>query len=73
MTFVFTAFCCKTPAQNHGKNMIQNYINWEKKQIDWWKEKLGISDHGVAWIAFIKGILVGLLIYHFFIVRYPNF
>ena len=22
--------------------MIQNYINWEKKQIDWWKEKLGI-------------------------------
>ena len=24
--------------------MIQNYINWEKKQIDWWKEKLGISE-----------------------------
>ena len=47
--------------------MIQNYINWEKKQIDWWKEKLGISDHGVAWISFIKVILVGLLVYHFFI------
>ena len=38
--------------------MIQNYINWEKK--------LGVSDHGVAWISFIKGILVGLFIYHFF-------
>ena len=52
--------------------MIQNYINWEKKQIDWWKEKLGISEHGVAWISFIKGILVGLLVYHFFIVWYSN-
>ena len=51
-----------------GENMIQNYIDWEKKQIDWWKEKLGISDHGVAWISFIKGILVGLLFYHFFII-----
>ena len=51
-----------------GENMIQIYINWEKKQIDWWKEKLGISDHGVAWISFIKGVLVGLLVYHFFIV-----
>ena len=48
--------------------MIQNYINWEKKQIDLWKEKFGISDPGVAWISFIKGILLGLLVYHFFIV-----
>ena len=38
--------------------MIQNYINWEKKQIDWWKEKLGVSDHAVAWTSFIKGVLV---------------
>ena len=28
--------------------MIQNYINWEKKQIDWWKEKLGISERARA-------------------------
>ena len=48
--------------------MIQNYINWEKKQIDWWKQRLGVSDYGVAWISFIKGILLGLLVYHFFIV-----
>tara|TARA_B100001059_G_C17829445_1_gene583595 strand:- start:352 stop:486 length:135 start_codon:yes stop_codon:yes gene_type:complete len=38
----------------------------EKKQIDWWKEKLGVSDHGVIWIAFAKGIIIGLMIYHFF-------
>ena len=48
--------------------MIQNYINLEKKQIDWWKEKLGIPDQGVAWLSFNNGILVGLLVYHFFIV-----
>lgn len=30
-----------------------------------WKDKLGISEHGVAWISFIKRILVGLIIYHF--------
>ncbi len=46
--------------------MMQNYINWEKRQIQWWKKKLGFSEHGLAWISFIKGILVGLLIYHFF-------
>jgi len=47
--------------------MIQGYINWEKKQIQWWKKKLGVSEHGLAWLSFIKGILVGLLIYHFFL------
>ena len=42
-------------------------INWHKKQVDWWKQTLGISHYGIAWISFIKGILIGLLIYHFFI------
>ena len=51
--------------------MMQGYINWEKRQIQWWKKKLGLSEHGLSehglsWISFIKGILVGLLIYHFF-------
>ena len=46
--------------------MMQTYINWEKRQIQWWKKKLGLSEYGLAWISFIKGILVGLLIYHFF-------
>ncbi len=40
--------------------MLNNYI-------DWWKSKLGISYHAIAWISFFEGILVGLLIYHFFI------
>ena len=42
--------------------MMQGYINWEKRQIQWWKKKLGVSEHGLAWISFIKGILIGLLL-----------
>ena len=45
--------------------MIQNYINWEKKQIEWSKKKLGVSDHGVVWLSFIKGILLGVIVYHY--------
>ena len=43
--------------------MIEAY----KRQLEWWKSKLGISDYGVAWIAFVKGIFFGLLFYHFLI------
>ena len=46
--------------------MMQGYINWEKRQIQSWKKKLGLSEHGLAWVSFIKGILVGLLVYHLF-------
>ena len=42
-------------------------IEAHKKQLEWWKSKLGISDYGVAWIAFVKGIFFGLLFYHFLI------
>ena len=42
-------------------------INWHKKYIKWWKKKLNISDYGILWISFIKGLIIGLLIYHFFI------
>ena len=42
-------------------------IEVNKRPVDWWKSKLGMSDYGVAWIAFFKGIIFGLLTYHFFI------
>ena len=42
-------------------------IEWHKRQIDWWKEKLGISWYGVAWISFVKGIILTILIYTFLI------
>ena len=46
---------------------MSTFIAWHKKNIEWWKKKLKISDYGVAWIACIKGLIIGLLIYHFFI------
>ena len=42
-------------------------IEMHKRQMEFWKSKLGISDYGVAWIAFLKGLVIGLLAYHFLI------
>jgi hypothetical protein len=37
-------------------------IQIHKYQIECFKAKLGISDYGIAWIAFIKGLILGLLL-----------
>ena len=42
-------------------------IEWHKNYLKWWEEKLGISTYEIAYISFFKGLIVGLLIYHFFI------
>ena len=42
-------------------------IEMHKRQMEFWKSKLGISDYGVAWIAFLKGLFIGLAVYHFLI------
>ena len=47
---------------------LKNMIEWHKRYIEYWKKKLNVSDYGVGWISFIKGIFIGLLIYHFFII-----
>ncbi|MDA7824602.1 hypothetical protein N8210_00055 [Pelagibacteraceae bacterium] len=39
-------------------------IELHERYISWWKKKLNISNYGLLWISFIKGVLVGLLIYH---------
>ena len=46
---------------------MKTFIIWHKKYIKWWMNKLNISYFGLAWISFIKGLIIGLLIYHFFI------
>ncbi len=43
-------------------------IEIHKKNINWWKEKLNISEYGMLWLSFIKGLIIGLLIYHFFLI-----
>ena len=46
---------------------LKHMIEWHKRYIEYWKKKLNVSDYAVAWISFIKGLIIGLLIYHFFI------
>ena len=46
---------------------MSKLIDWHKKNIEWWKKKLNVSDYGILWITFVKGLIIGLLIYHFFI------
>ena len=43
------------------------FVTWHKKNINYWKKKLNVSDYGILWIAFVKGLIIGLLIYYFFI------
>ena len=50
-----------------GTDNLKHMIEWHKKYLAWWKKKLNISDYGILWVAFIKGIFIGLLIYYFFI------
>ena len=41
-------------------------IEFHKKQMVWWKNKLGIDDYAVAWIAFIKGFIIYVDEFNFF-------
>ena len=37
-------------------------IEWQKKQIKRWQEKLNLSDYGMLWLSFLKGVFLTLLI-----------
>ena len=43
-------------------------IELHKRYISWWAKKLNTSNYDLLWISFIKGVFVGLLIYHFVII-----
>ena len=40
-------------------------IDWHKRQVEFWKSKLGVSEYSMLWIAFAKGIVFGLLLCYF--------
>ena len=42
-------------------------LKWHKNQLKYWQEKFDLSTYSVVWIGFLKGLIFGLLIYHFFI------
>ena len=42
-------------------------IELQKKQMNWWENKLGIDNYLVSWIALIKGLIVVSLITYYII------
>ena len=40
-------------------------LTWHKKLVKSWQEKLVLSNYLVAWLSYFKGLIFGLLIYHF--------
>ena len=50
-----------------GGKIMSAFVEWHKNYMEWGKKKFGISDYVVIWGTFFKGLVVGLLIYYFFI------
>ena len=41
-------------------------IALNKKYINFCKKKFNLSEYSLLWISFLKGLILGLIIYHFF-------
>lgn len=41
---------------------MKKLIEFHKRQVEWWMEKLSISWYGVAWISFAKGVIITMII-----------
>ena len=41
-------------------------ITLHKKYMNFCKKKFNLSEYGLLWISFLKGLILGLIIYHFF-------
>jgi len=61
-----TSLTCQLIHSNLENERGMTIIDWHVKQLEWWKERLGVSDYGVAWIAFIKGLALGYALCAFF-------
>jgi len=42
--------------------MILKLIETHKQLIAWYQKKLGLSDYGLLWLVFFKGVFVALVI-----------
>ena len=45
---------------------LDRFITWHKKNITWWKIKLGLSDYVLLWVSFLKGLLFATFIMWYF-------
>ena len=41
---------------------MKRFFRWHEKMVDWFQDKLGISDYAMLWISFLKGVLLVILI-----------
>ncbi len=42
-------------------------LKWHKNITDEFQKKIGISNYAMLWLSYLKGLILGLLIYHFLI------
>jgi hypothetical protein len=41
---------------------MYKFLAWHQEYCEWFKEKTGISDYGVYWISFMKGLVIGMVV-----------
>ncbi len=46
---------------------MRRFTDWHKRYMAWFQDKLGISDYGMLWLIFLKGLLLGLLLAAFYL------
>tara|TARA_B100001063_G_C16670972_1_gene506304 strand:+ start:489 stop:668 length:180 start_codon:yes stop_codon:yes gene_type:complete len=46
----------------HIEQKLDDAAMWHKKQIRWYRKKFNLTDYKLLWIAFGKGVLIGLII-----------
>jgi|TARA_Y100000817_G_scaffold314642_1_gene314299 hypothetical protein len=47
--------------------MINKLVEWHKKVIDYFMKKFNLSIYGIVWLAFIEGLMWGLLIMYLYL------
>jgi len=45
-------------------------MDWHLKLYKKVQQKLGLSGYQMAWLGFLKGLLIGAIVYHYFLIHY---
>ncbi len=51
----------------YAEKWRSNMLKWHKEQTEKWQKKFNVDAYALAWIAYFKGLIMGLLIMSFFI------
>ena len=55
----------RVPTPFKRKNKSINLFEKHKTFIAWYQRKLGLSDYGLLWLVFFKGIIFALIVDRF--------